>query len=144
MDSVILDLDGTIADCSHRLHFLNGKPDWNSFFEYSKFDTVIEPVYRLIHQLNNNYKIIILTSRPQKIHDITVDWLNKNFIEYDSIYMRKSGDFRPSPLVKSELVDKIKYDGYNPIYAFEDRIDCIKMFDSKNIFTFKVGKDLPA
>ena len=31
---IIVDIDGTIADCSHRLHYIKGeKKDWNSFFK---------------------------------------------------------------------------------------------------------------
>lgn len=143
MDSIILDLDGTIANCNHRLHLLENK-EWKEFFKQSKFDTVIEPVYKIINQLNNNYKIVILTSRPQFNHDITIDWLTKNNIDFDALYMRKLGDFRASPIVKSELIDKIKSDGYNPIYAFEDRLDCIEAFNTKGIFTFKVWDEVSA
>ena len=34
---VICDIDGTIADNSHRQHYLLGKKDWKKFFRLQKY-----------------------------------------------------------------------------------------------------------
>lgn len=44
---VVFDLDGTLADCSHRLKYINksaGKPDWRAFFAHVLEDKPIETV----------------------------------------------------------------------------------------------------
>ncbi len=84
MDSVIVDLDGTLADCNHRLHFIeSNKKDWQSFFNNCGEDLVIEPVRELINMLKEKYMIIILTARPDSIREPTTKWLEDNNINVD-------------------------------------------------------------
>lgn len=43
--TIIFDVDGTIADCEHRRHFVDGTDswkDWKSFREQTKFDTPVQ------------------------------------------------------------------------------------------------------
>ena len=44
-DTVICDIDGTIADNSHRQHYLEGKRDWKSFFEGIEND---KPILKIL------------------------------------------------------------------------------------------------
>jgi hypothetical protein len=144
MDSIIVDLDGTLADCNHRLHFIEQpKKDWKSFFNHGNEDSVIEPVRELINMLKTKYMIIILTARPDISKEATVKWLDDNNIEYDALFMRGKNDYRKSPVVKSDLIEEMKCHDYIPIYAIEDRDDCIDMFNSLGIFTLKVYNSVP-
>lgn len=144
MDSIIVDLDGTLADCNHRLHFIEQpKKDWKSFFNHCNQDSVIEPVRELINMLKTKYMIIILTARPDISKEATVKWLDDNNIEYDALFMRGKNDYRKSPVVKSDLIEEMKCHDYIPIYAIEDRDDCIDMFNSLGIFTLKVYNCVP-
>jgi hypothetical protein len=145
MDSIIIDLDGTLADCNHRLHFIaQPKKDWKSFFNHCNEDSVIEPVRELINMLKTKYMIIILTARPDISKEATLKWLDDNNIEYDAIFMRGKNDYRKSPVVKSDLIEEMKCHDYIPVYAIEDRDDCIDMFNSLGIFTLKVYNSVPA
>ena len=46
--NVVFDIDGTIADCNHRRHFVsNGNNDWDSFKAETVNDTPIEHVCEL-------------------------------------------------------------------------------------------------
>ena len=144
MDSIVVDLDGTLADCNHRLHFIEQpKKDWKSFFNHCNEDSVIEPVRELINMLKTKYMIIILTARPDISKEATVKWLDDNNIEYDALFMRGKNDYRKSPVVKSDLIEEMKCHDYIPIYAIEDRDDCIDMFNSLGIFTLKVCNCVP-
>lgn len=41
MKYIIVDLDGTLANIDHRLHYIKqNKPDWNAFYGACKDDTV--------------------------------------------------------------------------------------------------------
>ena len=145
MDSIIIDLDGTLADCNHRLHFIEQpKKDWKSFFNHCNEDSVIEPVRELINMLKTKYMIIILTARPDISKEATVKWLDDNNIEYDALFMRGKNDYRKSPVVKRDLIEEMKCHDYIPVYAIEDRDDCIDMFNSLGIFTLKVYNSVPA
>ena len=145
MDRMSIDLDGTLADCNHRLHFIEQpKKDWKSFFNHCNEDSVIEPVRELINMLKTKYMIIILTARPDISKEATVKWLDDNNIEYDALFMRGKNDYRKSPVVKSDLIEEMKCHDYIPVYAIEDRDDCIDMFNSLGIFTLKVYNSVPA
>ena len=55
--------------------------------------------------------------------------------------MRKNVDYNKSPKVKEKLVEQLRGMGYNPIYSFDDRIDCVAMFQSIGIYAFLVGEN---
>ena len=40
--TVIFDVDGTIADCEHRRHFVENNNDWKSFKEQTVNDTPVQ------------------------------------------------------------------------------------------------------
>lgn len=144
MDCIIVDLDGTLSDCSHRLHLISqDKKQWNLFFEGCIDDNLIEPLNEILNVLNKIYKVVIITARPENNRELTTQWLLENNIKFDALYMRKKNDYRKSPFVKQSLLDEVR-NKYNPIYAFEDRQDCVEMFQNNNIFTFKVGNEIMA
>jgi hypothetical protein len=83
---LVLDIDGTIADIDHRLHFVDknnpSQEDWDNFFDpilVSK-DTPIE-FSRYVFEIFLEYfdDIIFLTGRPEELRDVTVDWLTKHY-----------------------------------------------------------------
>lgn len=40
---ILIDLDGTLANCDHRRHFVEGtKKNWSDFYQNMAFDTVNE------------------------------------------------------------------------------------------------------
>lgn len=49
------------------------------------------------------------------------------------VYMRKDGDHRPDNEVKSELLARIRADGHDPIMAFDDRDQVVKMWRAAGI-----------
>jgi phosphoglycolate phosphatase-like HAD superfamily hydrolase len=47
MKTVIFDLDGTLADLTHRLHYVkNGNRNWDKFFEECDKDLPIPEAWR--------------------------------------------------------------------------------------------------
>ena len=142
MNCVIVDLDGTLANCNHRLHYLEGtKKNWNSFFDGCLDDSVIEPMYSLLKILSDNYAIVFITARPEKNRYLTTQWLNKNEIPYTELLMRGDKDFNKSPVSKSKMLNILRDKGYNPVFAFDDRIDCVQMFIENGVYSFLVGEN---
>jgi hypothetical protein len=136
---LILDLDGTISDCNHRMHLIEGsKKKWNEFFDGCTEDPLVLPVYDIVNKLSEDLKVVIITSRPERNRNLTVDWLNKHNIKFENLLMRKNNDFRKSPVIKSELLDLTIDNNFEPVYAFEDRTDCAEMFMSRGVFTFLI------
>ena len=67
-DTVICDIDGTIADNSHRQHYLEGKRDWKSFFEEIENDKPILKILKKIEYLyQDGFQIIFVTGEARRI-----------------------------------------------------------------------------
>lgn len=141
---VVFDIDGTVADISQRRHFVSTKPkNWKAFFEGMVDDTVIEEV-RFVYNCivaNGEYDVVFSSGRPDNYREQTVKWLyDNNFHVYDKLYMRKAGDYRPDYIVKKEILDNMLSDGYNPIMAFDDRDQVVKMWRDNGIVCMQVAE----
>jgi hypothetical protein len=106
----LVDIDGTIADLSHRLHYIQDKPkDWAGFFDAMTMDKPIEPMCNLVHALKDKYDIVFMSGRPDSHRSQTEYWLaNNNFgVSLFKPLMRKAGDYRADHIVKRELLAKV-------------------------------------
>lgn len=88
---IVFDIDGTLADVSHRLHFIKDpkffvaplrkplKPDWETFLsdEQVAKDTPMPATWEVLTSLlkNRDNRIIFITGRSDKTWNMTVDWL---------------------------------------------------------------------
>jgi hypothetical protein len=143
----LVDIDGTIADLSHRLHFIQLKPaDWDGFFAACPGDA---PIYNVIETLrilarNPEVAMILISGRSEAVRNETLNWLNSFNVPCDELYMRKEGDHRTDDIVKAELLDKF-LKGYDitessVTAAFEDRDQVVKMYRSRGIRVFQVAE----
>lgn len=139
----IFDIDGTIADCSHRLHFITGEhKDWDAFYDACKNDRAIPEIVILLKVLARfNCDILFITGRPEYIREQTRQWL-LNVADYridPIIKMRKDGDHRPDYIVKHEIYEQGIKDKYDVIGVFEDRDSCVKMWRELGLTCFQVA-----
>lgn len=139
---ILSDLDGTVANCSHRLHWIKNKPkNWKAFFTGIAFDMPIMPVIDIIKKLTvNNNRIIFCTGRPEDYRAESEKWINQHVMTDYKLYMRPFKDSRPDYIVKEELLSQMRIDGYNPLIAFEDRSSVRDMWIRNGIFVFDVSQ----
>lgn len=134
MSKVILcDIDGTLADPKHRLGFVRTKPkNWKAFFELSEHDPPHDDIVWLVKTLKAvGCTILIVTARNEDERERTVKWLHeKAGLEgvYERLYMREAKDYRDDSVVKKEILDKIRSDGYNPEIVLDDRNGVVAMW----------------
>lgn len=141
MKTIICDIDGVIADCTHRLHYIQDEkgnklpnPDWNKFYSEVLNDKPIKKIIDLLEQLNyeylnESYSIIFLTGRNENCIIATKQWLFKNvFIPYECLLMRKEYDYRPYTQVKPDLLKKYLAENQTTEIAFilEDQEDMVE------------------
>lgn len=103
--AIIFDIDGTLADARHRLHFIEGpSKNWEAFFDAMKDDTVIEPVRDVFGLLQTlfgitsgfgahlNFEIVFCTGRPKSHFIETHEWLDNKLSIHNGtrIYMRQA------------------------------------------------------
>ena len=88
----MLDLDGVIADASHRQHFLaaerSSDKDWHGFFHACVDDPVIEHGRALAESVDREWTVVILTARIHEIREQTIEWLSTNDIRHDWLILR--------------------------------------------------------
>lgn len=118
--AVIVDIDGTLA-------YNDGHRGW---YEYDKVaeDTCHEHIKELVINIADQYTIIVVSGREDSCRDITLAWLNNNFIPYDELHMRKTGDHRKDDIVKKELFNEHIADKYNVLFALDDRNRVVDMW----------------
>jgi uncharacterized HAD superfamily protein len=136
----IFDIDGTLANCDHRLHYVQNKPkNWEAFYSECMDDLVIPPVAEMLKLFSENNLIYIVTGRPERNRELTEAWLKRHEIHFNKLIMRGDRDFRKSPDYKSAVCDSIERDGYKIGFAIEDRLDCVEMFIKRGLFCFNVS-----
>lgn len=142
---ILCDIDGTLANCDHRRHWVKSKPrNWPAFEAQMCNDTLIEPVAITIKALfAASHNILLCSARGEQSRVITEQWLSKHDIPYSSLYMRKEGDYRDDQIVKTELLAQIRSDGWNPIFVFDDRPKVIDAWRAAGLFVFNVGDGIP-
>ena len=80
---VILDIDGTLSDASHRAHHLNSNPkNWEAFLApdtVSKDIPIPGAVEAVRKMVALNYHLTFLTGRNESLRDVTSTWLLNHF-----------------------------------------------------------------
>jgi len=131
----IFDIDGTIADNKHRTHHLEKSPkDWDAYHAGVSLDVTFPHIETLAFRLSEHSPIIYCTGRHEGQRQITEEWLLINTLtKHAGLYMRKEGDHRPDHIIKLELLEQIRADGYEPVMAFDDRNSVVKMWRDAGI-----------
>lgn len=141
-DVVVCDIDGTIADIKHRLHYVKGeKKDWKGFFGEMDKDTVRTDVFEILEKHRaNGADVIFVTARPEDYKEVTVEWLLKNKLLRDDtlMFMRRSGDTRDDTIVKKQIYDKYLAN-MNIIQVIDDRPKVIRMWMQEGLPVLDVG-----
>ena len=145
MRAIICDLDGTLTDTRHRLHHVQGpKKDWDAFFDGISDDPIVGPVADIVDMYAADGAAILLCSgRPEKYREKTVEWLGRNDIEYTQLYMRPDDDRRPDHIVKSQILDGILSDGYEPIVVLDDRASVVNMWRERGLTCLQCAPSEP-
>ncbi len=141
MKIAIVDIDGTVADINHRLHFIEKYPrDYDGFYDACVDDTPITAVIDLVRALKmDNYYIIFVTGRPDTHRRETGLWLTENFIPYDQLLMRKGGDYRKDTVIKKEILAIIRAEYGEPEFALDDRASVVRMWRDNGVKCLQVA-----
>lgn len=133
-EAIIIDIDGTLANCDHRRHFVDGtheKQDWRSFYESMRTDTINVWCRKIINSFASTATFSLLVSgRPEEYRGHTTDWLSKNsvYIPDKYIFMRKTGDYRCDTIVKEEIYREFIEPYYDVLFVVDDRKKVVGMW----------------
>ncbi len=140
MQTVIFDIDGTLADIRHRRGFLDGeRPNWKQFNEAMGEDTPNIPVVSLYKTLweSGQYKIEVVTGRNERFRAVTENWFIWNEIPFANITMRPDKDFRADSDLKQEILNGFLSKGHNIAFVVDDRQQVVEMWRRNGITCFQ-------
>ena len=109
--TAVLDLDGVIADASHRQHFLEAErsrdKDWHGFFHSCVDDPVIPHGRALAASLSADLCVVILTARIHEIREQTIAWLDANGVRRDWLILRGAREGQASSAWKRAQLERL-------------------------------------
>jgi FMN phosphatase YigB (HAD superfamily) len=121
---VIFDLDGTLINISSVVHLADAK-EWEEFADATltcpPFPEMVEYA-RHIQQLKT-VGLIVVTAKPERLRQRTLNWLSMQGIIADELLMRPNKDFRTSAELKPGLLQQHLGDEWKGqiLFAIEDR-----------------------
>ena len=155
--TIIVDIDGTIADCSARLHFITQfkddkeatfKADWDAFYENCDKDDAIEPTCTLVRTLRSaGWGVILITGRSSLAREKTIEWLEGHKIPWDLILMRKHGDHTDDSELKRAWLHDMREGRIVlpknisvPKIVLEDRSRVVKMWREEGLVALQCAE----
>lgn len=131
-DAVLCDIDGTLAHMTTR-----GPYDYDQVLT-DKVDVAVLEILRGLYK--QGYEIVIVSGRDGICREDTYNWLCANLVGIDFYhYQRAVGDKRPDDVIKTELLDRIIQDGFNPKMVFDDRPRVARKWRALGLKVFQVG-----
>ncbi len=145
---LILDIDGTLSDATHRSHYVDrAKPDWDGFLQPDLVlqDTPIQDSQRGVKLLSSIAdQIIFLTGRNERLREVTTKWLKIHFgvtCNEANLLMRpidnqeKPTEFKGAAL--QNLINEYKEPGHNlpKFMAVDDDPFMMKVYRGLGIIT---------
>ena len=139
---IICDIDGTVADNSHRTHLIEGpgKKDWEAFYDPNLLakDPPLLVACGILNKIVHNPKMNLhfLTGRPERTRAATVVWFHKIFQNFTTpIAMRPDGDHRKAHVYKDDMLQLIwrRYSG-EPMLIIDDDMRNAEMYQKYGLF----------
>jgi hypothetical protein len=149
---IICDLDGTIANIEHRLHYIKGPhKDWDSFNKACVDDTVNKDVREILWNMYDagrdlsghpdlravsDRTVYFFSGRSDVVRKETEEWLREHVVapsmcddlDRPKLFMRKEGDFRNDVEVKREMIHSLNITPDDVLCILDDRQGVVDMW----------------
>jgi predicted kinase len=120
--AIILDIDGTMANIDHRLHYMKQpKKNWAGFFADISKDSVNEWCRQIACRFQDNYEIIMCSGRGDNLRKETEYWLSKHQIPHDHLLMRHRQDHRADYIIKEIIYEFEIKPKFDVLFTVDDR-----------------------
>lgn len=127
--TIVVDLDGTLANVDHRRHLVMGKHrDYEAFHKLIPFDPVnmwCKQLMKSMYQLG--LPCIIVSARPQKYESATRSWLEKHSVPFTGLaLLRPDDDSTPDQELKRTWLRN--YGKEDVLFVIDDRAKVVAMW----------------
>lgn len=130
----IFDIDGVLADATHRQHLVTGgRRNWTQFFDQCGKDALIVPVAEMARLLDPALHVVLMTARPSSVVDLTLEWLERHDVRWDLLIMRDYGDYQLARDFKDYALHEMRAYGFAPELAVEDDERNVAMFERRGV-----------
>lgn len=153
------DIDGTIADLAHRRVYVESRPkNWPAFEKTMHQDLPIQNIIDAVNALYDaGWTVVMCTGRGAHNKDVTIAWLEQHGVKYHEIYTRalyeydadgevkltrkkkKQRDHRRDDIIKAELLQQARDDGFDPDIVFDDRNQVVDMWRREGVACVQVA-----
>lgn len=136
---IVCDLDGTLCDVRYRRHFVSGKKkDFESFHRLLVLDEPVQSVKATLNALAlQDFEILLVSARPNSYRTQTEEWLNKNLIIWDELYLlRPDNDSTPDVVLKREWLKTQNKESI--LFCLDDRQRIVDMWREEGLTCFQV------
>ncbi len=130
--AIIVDLDGTLCNVDHRVHYVQQeKKNWKLFNQEMINDQLNNWCYELIESMRNEKcDILFVTGRGEEYRKETEKWLFDHDVKYDHLYMRELKDSRSDNIIKNEIYENKIASQFQILFVVDDRLSVVKMWRS--------------
>lgn len=148
----IFDIDGTLCNIEHRLHFLDNKEDpdrWDKFYRACVLDKPNEPVLAVLRHLRETgNEIWLFSGRSEDVRFETMLWLDKHFwglgsdlaLRPERLTMRPSKSYMEDHFLKEVwLRGMLEVDRKRLVAVFDDRKRVVDMWRANGVPCFQVA-----
>ena len=141
MKTIIFDVDGTIADCDHRRHFVENNNDWKSFKEQTVNDTPVQWVCDIAKRfIAQGDQVAFFSARNETEREITEqqisEWIGDG---HKGLFLREKDSFDPDEVFKANLADKFEEIGGKIDLVFDDRNKVVDMWRARGTTVVQVA-----
>ncbi len=137
MKNIIVDLDGTLANCDHRIHHVRrADPDWDSFFAECGNDVPNPWCVQMINSMvYAGYHVFIVSARSRHVEAETISWFQKHDLFDSRIHvhlLRDRGDSTPDQELKRAWLRSFEHRG-ETLLVVDDREKVVKMWREEGL-----------
>ena len=140
---IIVDIDGTVSDTTHRLHHILNKPkNWDAFFAGCVDDAPHNDIISLLRfcAISLTTKFHYVSGRSDSVRLETLAWLKEYGCPRGELYMRKHGDHREDYVVKEEILDTdLKLTPDDVWFILDDRNQVVNMWRKRGFRVLQVA-----
>ena len=145
--AIIVDLDGTLANCLHRIHHVTGsKKDFDAFYAGIPNDVPNEWCLDLVTKYYTiGPRVLFVSGRSEKCRDATLEFLYQKcglvwFEDEVVLFMRKENDYREDWIVKEEIFKQDIEPYFDILFAVDDRQQVVDMWRRNGIVCLQCAK----
>lgn len=133
-DTIVIDMDGTLANVDGRRHHVTGKHrDYDAFHAGIPDDPVNGWCSMLMEaMIKFHVRVVIVSARPKKTEADTLQWLGSRGVYFHELFiLRPDGDSTPDQELKRAWLKS--YGNERILFVVDDRSKVVKMWREEGI-----------